>query len=379
MWIDEVNARGGLNVGGEKYLVDLYTYDDEAIASKALMGARELVLEHDVKFVNTIGGACTDACAPFFEERGVIYAPLVSADSLPTRPLCLVAEANSKGDPCRARYLKEAHPEIKTVAIVSQDDPIARITNAFEIGGWEVMGVDVVYESYYSLDTVDFAPIVSAMMVCNPDVLSWGASYPTFDSALDEQAWHQGFEGYITSNYMDVETTLSRVPAEWLEARDTTDGYPELDDPWWGVPSKQRDFVDEWYRRFGPGAPGDVGYKLCSIDWDHVVTTEPWGYAAECAGTFDAHEVIKAIKNPANWPLPTILGDAVMWGEPQFGIDNQIQPHIFINHIEVHDGEGYRRVVAEYDDYVEWYTANEATFRKAAMDRSVFWTQRMEE
>lgn len=377
MWIEDVNARGGLLVGGERYLIELYVYDDEAIASKALMGARQLVLENDVKFVNSIGGAPTDACAPFFEERGVIYAPLMQ-DTLPTRPLCVVAEANSKGDPLRARYLKEAYPEIETVAIASQDDPVGRITNAFEIGAWEAMGVEVVYESYFGFETVDFAPIVTAMMNYEPDVLSWGCSYPTYDTAMYEQAYLQGFEGYICSNYIDVEATAAKVPAEWLEARESSDGYPEMEDPWWGDPSPQKDWVERWNARFGPGAPEDVGYALCSIDWDYVISAEPWGYAAEKAGTFEGHAVVAAMKNPANWPLPTILGDATMWGTPQFGIDNQILPPIFIDHMVSVEGVAKRRIAAEYNDWPEFFDAH-PEIQQAALDRGMFWSQRVEE
>lgn len=290
--------------------------------------------------------------------------------------MCVVAESNSKGDPLRARYLKETHPEIETVAIVSQDDPIGRITNAWEIGAWEAMGVEVVYESYFGFETVDFAPVVSAMLAREPDVLSWGCSYPTYDTAMYEQAYLQGFEGYICSNYIDVESTVAKVPPEWLEARESCDAYPDMDDPFWGDPSPQHDWAERWNARFGPGAPDDVGYAITSIDWDYVISAEPWGYAAEKAGSFDGHDVVAAMKNSANWPLPSILGDAIMWGEPMFGIDNQILAPIFITHIVAEDGTGKRRIAVEYNDWPEFFEANEEAFVKAAMERDVYWTQR---
>jgi Periplasmic binding protein len=62
IFIDRVNAEGGLLVSGVRYPLKLYVFDDEAIASEALQGARELVLEHDVKFISAIwrgpGGCC---------------------------------------------------------------------------------------------------------------------------------------------------------------------------------------------------------------------------------------------------------------------------------------------------------------------------------
>ena len=47
IFIDRVNADGGLLVGGKKYKLKMHAFDDEATGSKALQGARQLVLEHD--------------------------------------------------------------------------------------------------------------------------------------------------------------------------------------------------------------------------------------------------------------------------------------------------------------------------------------------
>jgi hypothetical protein len=55
IWIDAVNKTGGLLVGGKRYPLKMHAFDDEANASKALQGARQLVLEHDVKFISAIG------------------------------------------------------------------------------------------------------------------------------------------------------------------------------------------------------------------------------------------------------------------------------------------------------------------------------------
>ncbi|NIM99196.1 MAG: ABC transporter substrate-binding protein, partial [candidate division Zixibacteria bacterium] len=65
MFIDEVNAEGGLLVGDTRHPLKQYAFDDEAIGSKALQGARQLVLQHDVKFISAIGGNPADATHPF--------------------------------------------------------------------------------------------------------------------------------------------------------------------------------------------------------------------------------------------------------------------------------------------------------------------------
>jgi len=373
--VDTINDEGGLKVGNDTYMLDLFTFDSEAIGSLALQGARQMVLERDARVLNILGGSETDAIAPFCEENNVVYMPLMQ-DTLPSRPLCVVGEANSKGDPLRARYLKETYPEIETVAIVSQDDPVGRITNAFEIGAWEAMGVEVVYEEYISVETVDFAPIVSAMLDEDPDVLSWGASWPDFDCFLDEQAFIQGFDGYICSNFVVTDCVASKVDNDWMEARLMLEGYPDIDDPWFGPGSKQWAFYDEWQARYGPGAPEDVGFPMDGITWDYMVTCEPYIRSIPGAGTTDPHQVLAWMRDPANWPLETIIGGAVMSGESQFGINNQITPPLFLTVERQENGVMKKRIVVEYDDYLDWFEANKDIIMGAVEARGVAWYQR---
>lgn len=72
IWIDTVNKTGGLLVGGKRYPLKMHQFDDEANASKALQGARQLVLEHNVKFISAIGGDPANATAPFLTKHKVI-------------------------------------------------------------------------------------------------------------------------------------------------------------------------------------------------------------------------------------------------------------------------------------------------------------------
>ena len=86
MFIDEVNKGGGLDVCGDKFPLKMLTFDDEAVGSKALQGAKQLVLEHDVKFISAIGGNPADAVHPYLTKKKVIYASLIATDIKPDRP-----------------------------------------------------------------------------------------------------------------------------------------------------------------------------------------------------------------------------------------------------------------------------------------------------
>jgi branched-chain amino acid transport system substrate-binding protein len=368
MYIDEVNAEGGLLVGGKRYPLKMHAFDDEAIGSKALQGARQLVLEHDVKFISAIGGNPADATHPFLTKKKVFYATLISTDIKPDRPYLIGGgDVTPRIDMLRPWYHKFNNPNLSKWAVTSQDDTIGRTCQAWEVGSAIAEGWEVVYDKHFSLETTDFAPVVTAILAKKPDVVSLNLCYPTFVALIIEQLYLQGFKGIISMNYCDVEAVLQKVPDEYLEG--ATDSFPLFDDPWWGEPSLQHDFYQEWLRRYGPGAPDDVHRHITGIDWDHVITLRVWAQGAQIAGSFDPDEILKALR--AEKSIPTILGPAVMYGKDMWGIDNMVSPPIPINQVR----SGTKRIQAQVR-FEPWFESRKDTIVKVVRDKGQFWDQR---
>jgi len=368
MFIDEINAKGGLLVGGKKYPLKMYAFDDEAIGSKALQGAKELVLKRKVKFISAIGGNPADATHPFLSKKKVFYATLISTDIKPDRPYLIGGgDVTPRIDMLRPWYHKFKNPNLKRWAVTSQDDSIGLTCQAWEVGSAIAEGWDVVYDKHFSLETTDFAPVVTAILATKPDVVSLNLSYPTFVALIIEQLYLQGFKGIISMNYLDAEAVLQKVPKAYLEG--TTDSFPLFDDPWWGQPSHQHDFYQNWLKRYGPGGPEDVHRNITGIDWDHVITLRVWARGAQLAGTFDPDAILKALR--AAKSIPTILGPAVMYGKDMWGIDNMISPPIPIN--EVRDGT--KRIQAQVR-FEPWFQSRKDTIIKVVRDQGQMWDQR---
>jgi branched-chain amino acid transport system substrate-binding protein len=278
IFIDAVNKTGGLLVGGVRYPLAQYEFDDEAIASKALQGARQLVMEHDVKFISAIGGNPADATHPFLTEEKVVYASLIATDIKPDRPYLIAGgDVTPRIDMLRPLMVKTVLPKPEELgrqlrwAVTSQDDTIGRTCQAWEVGCAVAEGWDIVYDKHFSLETTDFAPVVTAMMATNPDAISLNLCYPTFQTMIWEQCYLQGYEGLISQNYIDWEANLQKIPAEYAAARWGMDSFPLMEDEWWGEPSWNHSFSRIWEERYGPGGPQDVKRHMTGIDWDHVV------------------------------------------------------------------------------------------------------------
>ncbi|MEQ9487917.1 MAG: ABC transporter substrate-binding protein [Alphaproteobacteria bacterium] len=368
MFIDEVNAEGGLDVCGKRTKLNMVSFDDEAIGSKALQGAKQLVLEHDVKFISAIGGNPADAVHPYLTKKKVIYASLISTDIKPDRPYLIAGgDVTPRIDMIRPWYHKMIDPSAKRWAVLSQDDTIGQTSQAWEVGSALADGWDVVYDDHYSLDTQDFAPIVTAVLATKPDVVSLNLSYPDFVVQIIEQLYVQGFKGRISANYLDTESILAKVPAEYIEG--AVDSFPLFDDPWWGEGSFQHRFYQNWMKRYGPGAPEDVHRGITGIDWDHVIMLRLWAKGVQLACSFDPDAVISALQNEPY--VETILGPGPMSGEDMWGINNMVATPIPINEVR----DGVKRVQAQIN-FENWFQPRKEEIIKVVEEKGQMHYQR---
>jgi branched-chain amino acid transport system substrate-binding protein len=384
IWIDAVNKTGGLLVGGKRYPLKMHAFDDEGNASKALQGARQLVLERDVKFISAIGGDPANASAPFLTEHKVVYASLVPTDMHPTRPYFVAGgDITPQCNMFNALIAKMVLPTEKelgrplTYALTTQEDIMSRQVGAWEIGAAIAMGFEIVYEKFFSVDTTDFAPVVTAIMATKPDCISLCEAWPEYQTLLWEQLYLQGYKGVVVQNYADWETNLTKIPPEYAAAQKGIDSFPLMDDPWWGEASWPASFTRVWNARYGPGAPENVKRRMTGIDWDHVVWLIPWCIGAQIAGQ----------KTPGKWPsndailealreqpsFPTILGPGHMSGEEMFGIQNMIEQPVPMDMFDLKAGD--KRIIAHLN-FEPWFEAIKKVVIKAVKDRGQYYTQR---
>ena len=384
IWIDAVNKTGGLLVGGKRYPLKLHAFDDEATASKALQGARQLVLEHNVKFISAIGGDAANATAPFLTQHKVVYASLVPTDCHPDRPYVVaggdITPQCNMFNALIAKMVLPSEAELGrplTYALTTQDCIMSRQVGAWEIGAAQAMGFKIVYEEFFGVDTTDFAPIITAIMASKPDVISLCEAWPEYQTMMWEQLYLQGYKGVVVQNYADWETNLTKIPAEYAAARFGIDSFPLMDDPWWGETSWQKSFTNVWNARYGPGAPEDVKRRMTGIDWDHMIWLIPWCIGAQVAGK----------DTPGKWPsndailealrklpsFPTILGPGHMSGKEMFGIDNMIEEPVPMCMFDL--GAKDKRIIAHLN-FEPWYASIKNVVLKAVKERGQYFTQR---
>ncbi|MFC1908206.1 ABC transporter substrate-binding protein, partial [Chloroflexota bacterium] len=336
-----VNEAGGLQIGNDTYLVEIVPYDDEFVVSKAILGAKKLVLEDEVSMVVQICSPLTHAVAPFLTEQKMISTSCVSHDVSPDYPyLMALSEISPIQLMAPYAYLIRENPEARTVALTDPNDDMGYLHQAFARAAFEAAGIEIVYSEFYAWDTVDFAPIVTAMMADDPDIMCWDAAYSYHVHLLTEQAMLQGFDGLLAGATCDMYPELvERVGKEYLEGY--LYPYPDHDDP--ALRPDQNAFFVK-YNELYPGS-------WSAVSWEYADNMKQWAKYAQRSGSIDPMTVFSAMKADQN-PIGS-FGSAKWIGTELMGLDNALVGLWPV--VQIQDGKA--RIV-EMVDISEWYYDN---------------------
>ena len=194
---NEVNAKGGLDVGGKKMQVEVIAYDDQYKAADAVAAYNRLLTKDGVKYMfivltpETI--ALQDSVAAdkvlAFSAAGVAKA--VPPDS---KNLFRVLFIYRDYVPAVIGWVKEHLPGRK-VALLSPNDELGWGFRDFVVPFYEKNGYEIVDNQLYERSQKDFAPLFTKIMSSNPDFIDIGSAAPATAGLLVRQARDLGFKG----------------------------------------------------------------------------------------------------------------------------------------------------------------------------------------
>lgn len=223
-----VNERGGIDVGGKKYKVEIKYYDDESNAQRATTLVERLIVEDKVNFVAGPYGSGSTFPASSVAEKYKI--PMVIAHGASTtiyeRGYKYIFAVLNSVDQYTINIVKMAAERgAKSVALISENALFPKLG----IDGAAVQakdaGLQVVYKEYYPSKTTDLSAMLSAAWAQKPDVIIAGG-YSADMMLLARQATELGVKpkmlafllgptlpGFVSSLGASAEHTLE--PIQW--------------------------------------------------------------------------------------------------------------------------------------------------------------------
>jgi branched-chain amino acid transport system substrate-binding protein len=175
-WAEAVNAKGGIEVGGKKYLVEIRYYDDRSDPQTATKLMEKLITEDKVDLI--FGPFSSDCVGPSSTITEKYKVPMIeaagNAGTLFARGFkylfCTLRNADDLADPYM-RMFSKLTPKPKTVAVIAPKAPFY-LSSAKGFKNYaEKYGFEVVHDESYPVEMEDITPILQKVKGKNPDIL----------------------------------------------------------------------------------------------------------------------------------------------------------------------------------------------------------------
>ncbi|MXW87709.1 MAG: ABC transporter substrate-binding protein, partial [Boseongicola sp. SB0667_bin_21] len=197
LWVEQVNARGGLDVGGKKMTIELIEYDDKTNPGEHIKLAQRLAEQDNVDFV----------VAPYGTGFNIAAAPIYGRYGY---PMVAVSAITDKMDELVARYpnlfftlgtttafvegVRDILVEQREAGAIGNEVAMVNVADAFGIELadrarelFTAAGFELVYDKSYPLGTPDLSPVMKGAKASGAKAfVAW--SYPPDSFGLAEQA-----------------------------------------------------------------------------------------------------------------------------------------------------------------------------------------------
>jgi branched-chain amino acid transport system substrate-binding protein len=181
LWRDDVNAKGGIKVGGKSYNVKLVTYDDESQNTRVQQLYTRLITQDKAQFmISPYSSGLVATAAIISEQYGKVMittgGALEKTYQLGNKNLFQLYTGGNQYLAGALLALKEINPKAN-VTFVYEDDPFSKgvVQGTRDLAKKE--GMTVVLDESYAGSTTDFSPVINKMISAKADALLGGGHY----------------------------------------------------------------------------------------------------------------------------------------------------------------------------------------------------------
>lgn len=316
---DEVNARGGLLVGGKRYTVNVVAYDDKYAANESVAAYNRLVKQDGVRFVLLMSSAGTMALRQNVEDDGVLaLTSSYSKKALDASSKHMFRIYSTPTDyvPSLATWMREHLRERRVVILNPNDetgwDQTELCERVFKEKGFDVLGHEL-----FERTVQDFQPVLTKLLALKPEIIEIGGTSPATAGLIVRQARELGYAGRFTkmggAGPKDIVKTAGAKAAEgmiqMLYADPKNPGYQKI--------------VTEYEATERGQEPNEI--IVAFYDAARVLLR-----SIELAGTVSDTDKVAAAFNKA-LPMKSVQGDELrLGGKAMYGLDRQLMSTVYI-------------------------------------------------
>ena len=311
-YIPALNEKeGGLNIGGEKYKIEIILYDTKMSPETGRAAVERLVFRDKVKFI--LGDETVEAWMPITEKNKVVAVAATPSPKIfdPKWKYTFQGSEVQTHGVTAWGWFAEKYPEVKTFMGIYPDAIHGRMEDKFAERAGQVFGMKKLKGTFYKPDTTDFSAIATKVKRANPDMFTFAAGGPVQDSLLMKSVRESGYKGIIFSqisiSVLNIAKVISLDKVEGVI--NGIVGY-HLED----IPSPHgRLFKEAYTKKYG---------KWDEPEGPHVHTARVLLAGLEQAGSTDPDKVAETLSSGIKFMA--LGGHAVMVARPDLGINRTV-------------------------------------------------------
>jgi branched-chain amino acid transport system substrate-binding protein len=306
---EDINATGGIKVGGETYTLKLITYDNKYDAKEAVASVNKLIYNDKVKYIITTGGTCVIAVNPLITENKILHIGYTYGGKKATNPNAPYTFRSImepiQGHSALLPYIVEKF-KVKTIALTSTDDETGLIQAEDAEVVAKRLGLTITDKAFAPRGTADFTPMLTKLIAKRPQAIDFGAWAGSDGPLACKQAKELGYTGVMIFSYSQSIPTFEKVAAGFMDGVLFYGIYAT--DPTPIATQAAKRYEEKYKQKFDPivWRNSDVGYVLKK--------------AIETAGSVDPTAVKNAMPKVQ---IDGVFGRTRIGGKSYYGIDCQ--------------------------------------------------------
>ena len=211
---DVYNAKGGVEIGGKKYKLEIVALDDKNDPKISVTNAEKLTSDGIKYIIGPNIDTTALAVKPVMERAKAMNFPYAFAKELykaPANASVLGMVASYQVGPIIYEYLK-TKKGVKSIAFLARNESDAKNQQTEGVEAAKKLGLKVVAESdSYEPGTKDFMPVMTKVIKTKPDAIVLSGVAPADAPLLNKAARDLGFKGTISTETAQDSKILAQV------------------------------------------------------------------------------------------------------------------------------------------------------------------------
>jgi branched-chain amino acid transport system substrate-binding protein len=318
---EDVNARGGLDVNGTRYMVEVVAYDDRYLSSEAITAMTRMIFEDDIKFV----------VGPLGSAPAVAVLPLTTENEIITMTMAFTDQALTENTPFMFRPVLPsslfAQPQVEWVVNELGATRIAGLFPNDESGqtlakdtgeAYEAAGAEFVVTEFFERERTDLTPLLTRILASDADAIELDGNAPATAGLIVKQARELGWDKPIIRTGGDATAEIIATAGADLAEGVYVHQALNIEDP------KMQEFIERWKSNYR----GEMNAFTPFFYVNALMLFE----AIETAGTVDDTTAVRdALREMENFD--SVLGPVSWTGKERYGINHQFDAPFYVGQI----------------------------------------------